>query len=271
MRFERGQRVALVHTTDPHTDLRPGDQGTVRRYDAGQRRVDVAWDSGSTLSMLLDDSDTIAVLPPPTAEPDPDADDPRHMLLGAVRHIGAEDGAAAAEWWLQDPIGGRASGDTAATARRILAGIDDGDPAVLDTLPQPGTGTSAGAPNGDPRAATGWDDVVAHLQGEYRQQVEDAYREGYTAAVTDAVAAACRRRLHPTGDDRDLSHLHPDHVTFGSVGVFSGDWNEAAAGAGFPLTAGYVGTLVDWFFRLIKILNVSSTRTTRADTFRSAR
>jgi hypothetical protein len=32
-RFERGDRVALEHTDDPHTKLRPGDEGTVTRYD----------------------------------------------------------------------------------------------------------------------------------------------------------------------------------------------------------------------------------------------
>ena len=34
-RFERGDRVALEHTDDPHTRLRPGDEGTVTRYDPG--------------------------------------------------------------------------------------------------------------------------------------------------------------------------------------------------------------------------------------------
>jgi hypothetical protein len=32
-RFERGDRVALEFTDDPHTRLRPGDEGTVTRYD----------------------------------------------------------------------------------------------------------------------------------------------------------------------------------------------------------------------------------------------
>ena len=34
-RFERGDRVALEHTSDPHTKLRPGDEGTVTRYAPG--------------------------------------------------------------------------------------------------------------------------------------------------------------------------------------------------------------------------------------------
>ena len=32
-RFQRGDRVALEHTDDPHTRLRPGDEGIVIRYD----------------------------------------------------------------------------------------------------------------------------------------------------------------------------------------------------------------------------------------------
>ena len=36
-RFERGDRIALEHTDDPDTRLRPGDEGTVTRYDSGPR------------------------------------------------------------------------------------------------------------------------------------------------------------------------------------------------------------------------------------------
>jgi hypothetical protein len=44
-------------------------------------------------------------------------------------------GSDAARWWAQDTVGGRASGDTTTHARAVLAGTDDGDPAVLDSLP----------------------------------------------------------------------------------------------------------------------------------------
>lgn len=59
MPYKRGDRIALVHTTDPHTDLTEGDQGTVRRYDANLAQLSVDWDGGSTLSMLLDDGDEV--------------------------------------------------------------------------------------------------------------------------------------------------------------------------------------------------------------------
>ncbi|MEV6932239.1 DUF4314 domain-containing protein [Dactylosporangium sp. NPDC051485] len=244
MQYEPGQRVALVHTSDPHTELRPGDEGTVRRYDAGQRRVDVTWDSGSNLSMLLDSGDAITPIlagPWDAASPaewvGPAGGVAWAELLDALRIVGTTDGTTAAERWLQDTIGGRASGDTAATARRILEGIDDEDPAVLDILPSPVQDWASGVTVPRPAtvsAAVGSDHAASLLTGEQWQQAEDAYRDGYTTSVTDTIAAACRRRLHPTGDDRDLSHLHPDHVTFGSVGVFSGDWDlpPPAAAAG---------------------------------------
>ena len=63
-RFVRGDRVALEFTGDPHTRLRPGDEGTVTRYDPGPGQLDVRWDSGSTLSMLLNDGDRVRLITP---------------------------------------------------------------------------------------------------------------------------------------------------------------------------------------------------------------
>ncbi|MFF3406660.1 DUF4314 domain-containing protein [Streptomyces sp. NPDC002742] len=60
--YETGQRIALEATTDPDTDLRPGDEGTIRSYNPTLRRLGVDWDSGSSLSMLLDDGDRIRLL-----------------------------------------------------------------------------------------------------------------------------------------------------------------------------------------------------------------
>ena len=67
-RFERGDRVALEHTDDPHTRLRPGDEGTVTRYDPETGQLDVRWDSGSALSMLLDDGDRVRLVTPASAD-----------------------------------------------------------------------------------------------------------------------------------------------------------------------------------------------------------
>ena len=66
--WERGDRVALEHTSDPYTRLRPGDEGTVTRYAPDLGQLDVARDSGSTLSMLLDEGDRVRLITPATGE-----------------------------------------------------------------------------------------------------------------------------------------------------------------------------------------------------------
>ena len=51
MTVRKGDRVELIHTSDPYTSLKPGDQGTVQMVDdAGT--VHVKWDSGSTLGLI---------------------------------------------------------------------------------------------------------------------------------------------------------------------------------------------------------------------------
>jgi Domain of unknown function (DUF4314) len=67
-RFERGDRVALEHTDDPDTRLRPGDEGTVTRYAPKLGHLGVHWDSGSTLSMLLNDGDRVRLITPAPGE-----------------------------------------------------------------------------------------------------------------------------------------------------------------------------------------------------------
>ena len=39
--WQPGDRVALVRTDDPDTRLRPGDQGTVTRWDPGQGQLHI--------------------------------------------------------------------------------------------------------------------------------------------------------------------------------------------------------------------------------------
>jgi len=57
--YQPGDRVALVATDDPSTRLRPGDQGTVTRWDPAQGQLHIRWDSGSTLSMLPGHGDQV--------------------------------------------------------------------------------------------------------------------------------------------------------------------------------------------------------------------
>jgi hypothetical protein len=60
--YQRGDRIALEYTADPHTRLQPGDEGTVTSYDPKLSQLSVRWDSGSTLAMLLRDGDRIRVI-----------------------------------------------------------------------------------------------------------------------------------------------------------------------------------------------------------------
>jgi len=57
-------------------------------------------------------------------------------------------------------------------------------------------------------------------------------------------------------DRPDLDHLRPDRIRIGSVGVFAGDWawTPDAAGA-MRIPVGFVGTLIDTFFRTTKIVD----------------
>lgn len=57
----RGDRVRLVYTSDAHTRLTPGDEGTVTytRHDGMGRVVGVNWDTGSGLAILLDEGDAV--------------------------------------------------------------------------------------------------------------------------------------------------------------------------------------------------------------------
>ncbi|MFF0172915.1 DUF4314 domain-containing protein [Micromonospora profundi] len=246
--YETGQRIALVHTSDPHTLLRPGDTGTVRRHDQRHSIVEVTWDSGSTLSMCLDAGDRIApatTTPPPTGGLVGETTG-WAAALQRMRAAGTEAGRTAAEWWAQDTIGARVGGDTRLAARRILAGVEDGDPAVLDALPH---FTSAG----ESVDIAGWElfaDATGDTTGwfglriQQRDEAMAVYRDAYDTAATDRVAELCHLAASPTG--RDVSHLHPDRVRIGDVGVFSGDWARTTGPDGDDrIQVGFVGTLID--------------------------
>jgi hypothetical protein len=60
--------------------------------------------------------------------------DPYDRAIQYARERGARDGANAAGWYIQDTIGGRAR-DPRNAARAILAGIENGDAAILDGFP----------------------------------------------------------------------------------------------------------------------------------------
>jgi len=51
----KGKRVALVHCTDPYTDLKCGDTGTVL-FEDDIGTTHIKWDKGGSLGMTLQDS-----------------------------------------------------------------------------------------------------------------------------------------------------------------------------------------------------------------------
>ena len=51
---EVGDRIKLVYTTDPYTNLKKGDEGTITMLDS-VGTVHVRWDTGSTLGMVPDE------------------------------------------------------------------------------------------------------------------------------------------------------------------------------------------------------------------------
>jgi Domain of unknown function (DUF4314) len=86
--YQPGDRIALVATDDPHTCLRPGDQGTVTRWDPAQGQLHIRWDSGSTLSMLPHDGDQVRLLDRVAGQDGTEPEDPG----------GPDDGEPAPHW-----------------------------------------------------------------------------------------------------------------------------------------------------------------------------
>ncbi|MDG4803646.1 DUF4314 domain-containing protein [Micromonospora sp. WMMD980] len=238
--YRRGDRVVLAHTSDPHTRLRPGDEGTIRRYEPHGQVLDVAWDNGSTLSLLLGESDRVRRLPAPHPA------DLGRQVREALRAAGAAAGRDAAAWWAQHTLAGQARGDVTDIARQVLSGIEDVVPLILDGLPtanrylfaEDAERYTEHAPPNSP----GWQDLSA----QQRDQARWAWCGGYDDAAHAEAERQCRIILHPDGDDRDLTHVHPDHVRLGGTGVFAGDWAwQPNADGQMRIPVGFAGTLVD--------------------------
>lgn len=47
----KGKRIELIYTSDPYTNLKPGDRGTVDFVD-DMGTIHVNWDNGSTLGLV---------------------------------------------------------------------------------------------------------------------------------------------------------------------------------------------------------------------------
>jgi hypothetical protein len=136
--------------------------------------------------------------PQPTTEPGTRAGS-WQQVLDALHDAGLQAGINAADWWAQDTVGGRASGDVTARAHTLLAGIDDGDPQILDALPAlhlygEGAGASTEAElytDAAPSAAPDWEVLDAGC----RDEAIDAFRNGFDGAVCGRVVEYCQAAL----------------------------------------------------------------------------
>jgi hypothetical protein len=122
--------VAAVDRHRPGGPVRPARPGRVRGELKPVTRPHTVPHLTWGASMTLRDPSPQAAHT--TSEPNPPW---QPTVINALRHAGASASRDAADWWAQDTVGDRVTGDAAAVARRVVAGIDDNDPAILDTIP----------------------------------------------------------------------------------------------------------------------------------------
>jgi hypothetical protein len=240
-RFLPGQSVLQPHHDDATNPVPAGTAGRVRSYDPATGAVVIDWDNGVRQHLPAD-----AALLPPTGTVPPGAGLDGEQFLTAVRAAGEAAGRDAAAWWCQDMIGGRATGDVKPRARTILQALDDDDPELLDGLP---CADPSRLDNLEELDDTGLAAILADSEGREalvsgsRDELVDAYQDGFDEALQAAIAEQCRIVLSPTGDGRDLSHLHPKDIRPGRYGVFSGEWHLTCDDGPDRYRVGYAGIL----------------------------
>lgn len=117
-----------------------------------------------------------------------------------ARAEGAERGRNAAEWYAQDTFGGRVTRGADAAARKVLQGIDDGDPEIWDTLPVPDlSGEWADLLNGsqlvsDAVEAAGIDEETEDVNSLFAD-VCDAYENAFHDSVVATIARYAKNTL----------------------------------------------------------------------------
>lgn len=60
---------------------------------------------------------------------------PFDIAIAYARDLGAREGHGAAGWFEMDTFGGHVTRGASEAARRVIAGIENGDPTVLNALP----------------------------------------------------------------------------------------------------------------------------------------
>jgi len=88
-----GRRVRLQAVKDVYTHLKPGDEGTVTRVyrDPVGTVIDVAWDSGSSLSLIPDEDSFLMLGDGPSGQPTQFG--PRVVDIAAAPPVGSPPGA----------------------------------------------------------------------------------------------------------------------------------------------------------------------------------
>ena len=119
----------------------------------------------------------------------------RTWKAGAIRK-GLDDGDGAAGWWIQENGGGRdtrPAKDLAAMAERVLQGLDDGDPEILDGIPAPDL-SGQWADGLTPRGLLDWigADPDSTRAAEAESDLCDAYEAAFSRAATDAITKHLR-------------------------------------------------------------------------------
>jgi hypothetical protein len=111
---------------------------------------------------------------------------------GLLSTLADEHGQSAASWFGQDVMGGLSPGDASVPARRILAGIEDGDPEILDNLPRADL-------SGQWADGTSVADLLEHVDlagidpaSDLAQDLASTYEDAFNTSVEAAVADICR-------------------------------------------------------------------------------
>ena len=108
-----------------------------------------------------------------------------NTLHVAAEEYGRANGTAAASWY--EMIVDESS------AARILAGIEDGDPAILDTFPGCDlSGQWADEPNGEDVFQMICADADVQAHGDFFTDVLDEYEDAYNTAVESEIARRAR-------------------------------------------------------------------------------
>jgi hypothetical protein len=248
--FTPGQRVRLVHRPQPQPSTWTSRYGTVHRHDPDQQQVVIDFDNGTRQTL----PDGTAGLDTVTRSWTPAAGTGHTWphALDLIRTAGQAAGRTAATVWADQELTGRDRVTAIRRARQALAAITGDDPRRSDLLPvwatlpvdqvEPPEAADLVALTTDPApAGNAWQMITPAQHAE----AVATYRDGYDTTLLEQAADHCRIVLSPTGDGRDLSHLHPDQLRIGRAGVFAGEWRWTSDGGPGRYRIAYSGTFID--------------------------